>query len=124
MAAPGHKRSSRVAERVRSELTDMFIRGQVRDPRVANIVVSAVRVSDDLGTARIYVRTLQEVDADAADGVVEALQGATGFIRRELGQRLGLRYVPALKFFWDDVVDAGQRIESLLQEIGDPEAAP
>ncbi len=40
-----------------------------------------------------------------------------GFLRREIGQRLGLRHVPKLDFYWDEVVDSGLRIESILDEI-------
>ncbi|MDH3202951.1 MAG: 30S ribosome-binding factor RbfA [Myxococcales bacterium] len=113
----GFRRADRVAERLRSELMDLLLRGSVRDPAASSVVVSAVRMTDDLSIARVYVRVLEEVDADRQEEVVDALGRARGFLRRELGQRLQLRHVPSLEFYWDDVVDSALRIESILDEI-------
>ena len=119
MSQKGFRRADRVAERIRSELMDLLLRGSVRDPAAKDVVVSAVRVTDDLSIARVYVRVLEEIGADHQESVVEALRRATGFLRRELGHRLQLRHVPALEFFWDDVVDSALRIESILDEISE-----
>ena len=117
MSQKGFRRADRVAERIRSELMDLLLRGSVRDPAAKDVVVSAVRVTDDLSIARIYVRVLEEIGPERQVAVVEALERATGFLRRELGQRLELRHVPSLEFYWDDVVDSALRIESILDEI-------
>jgi len=119
MSQKGFRRADRVAERIRSELMDLLLRGSVRDPAAKDVVVSAVRVTDDLSIARVYVRVLEEIGADRQEAVVEALRRATGFLRRELGHRLQLRHVPSLEFFWDDVVDSALRIESILDEISE-----
>lgn len=118
MPQKGFKRADRVAERIRSELMELFLRGSLRDPAAKDVVVSAVRMTDDLSIARVYVRVLEEVDVEKQESVVAALERATGFLRRELGQRLQLRHVPSLQFYWDDVVDSALRIESILDEIG------
>lgn len=117
MAQKGFRRADRVSERIRSELMELMLRGSVRDPAAKDVVVSAVRMTDDLSIARVYVRVLEEIGPDRQDAVVEALGRASGFLRRELGQRLQLRHVPSLEFYWDDVVDSGLRIESILDEI-------
>jgi len=96
---------------------ELMLRGSVRDPAAKDVVVSAVRMTDDLSIARVYVRVLEEIDSDRQDLVVEALQRASGFLRREIGQRLHLRHVPSLEFYWDEVVDSALRIESILDEI-------
>lgn len=115
--ANDNKRSTRVAERVRAELSELLVRGTVRDPRARDIVISAVRVTDDLQQARVYVRMLQ--DQEAARGpAVEALNKAAGFLKRQLGPKLQLRRVPSLEFFWDDTVDDALRMERILYEIG------
>ena len=119
MSQKGFRRADRVAERIRGELMDLLLRGSVRDPAAKDVVVSAVRATDDLSIARVYVRVLEEIGADRQDAVVEALRRATGFLRRELGHRLQLRHVPSLEFFWDDVVDSALRIESILDEISE-----
>lgn len=117
MSNKGFRRADRVAERLRSELMDLLLRGSVRDPAARDVVVSAVRMTDDLSIARIYVRVLDEIDASQQDAVVEALGRASGFLRREIGKKLQLRHVPMLEFYWDDVVDSGLRIESILDEL-------
>ena len=96
---------------------DLMLRGSVRDPAAKDVVVSAVRMTDDLSIARVYVRVLEEIDTDRQEGVVAALGRASGFLRHEIGQRLQLRHVPKLEFYWDEVVDSALRIESILQEI-------
>ena len=121
MSQKGFKRADRVAERIRSELMELLLRGSVRDPAAKDVVVSAVRMTDDLSIARVYVRVLDEIDAEQQERVVAALERASGFLRRELGQRLQLRHVPSLQFYWDDVVDSALRIESILDEIGGTE---
>lgn len=117
MPQKGFRRADRVAERIRSELMELLLRGSVRDPAARDVVVSAVRMTDDLSIARVYVRVLEEIGAERQEAVVEALRRASGFLRREIGQRLQLRHVPTLEFFWDDVVDSALRIESILDEI-------
>jgi len=125
MAQKGFRRADRVSERIRSELMDLLLRGSVRDPAVRDVVISAVRMPDDLSIARVYVRVLEEIDSDRQEAVVEALGRASGFLRREVGQVLQLRHVPKLEFYWDDVVDSALRIESILSEIReDPGAEP
>ena len=76
----GFRRADRVAERLRSELMDLLLRGSVRDPAASNVLVSAVRMTDDLSIARVYVRVLEEVDADRQEEVVDALGRARGFL--------------------------------------------
>jgi ribosome-binding factor A len=117
MAQKGFRRADRVSERIRSELMELMLRGSVRDPAAKDVVVSAVRMTDDLSIARVYVRVLEEIDSDRQDLVVEALRRASGFLRHEIGQTLQLRHVPSLEFYWDEVVDSGLRIESILEEI-------
>ena len=123
MVQKGFRRADRVSERIRSELMELMLRGSVRDPAAKDVVISAVRMTDDLSIARVYVRVLEEIGSDRQDAVVEALDRATGFLRHEIGQRLQLRHVPKLEFYWDEVVDSALRIESILEEIRkDPDA--
>ena len=84
------RRADRVAERLRAELSELLLRGRVRDPGAKDVVVSAVRVTDDLSLARVYVRVLQEADARRKQRVVAALTRASGFLRRELAAKLKL----------------------------------
>lgn len=117
------ERATRVAEQLRGDLMEVFLRGRVRDPAVKDVVVTAVRVSPDLQHARVYVRTLQPLKPRKQERVVEGLERAAGFLRREIGKNLSIRRSPELVFYWDDAVDQGVRIERILMEIGDAEAA-
>jgi ribosome-binding factor A len=107
------KRSSRVAERVREELAWMLTR-EVRDPGAAGAIVSRVEMTDDLKTARIYVRTLE---GKGAAETLAALKRAGPMLRRHVTTRVGLRFAPELRFFYDDRLDAVNRIEQLLEEV-------
>jgi ribosome-binding factor A len=119
------KRSQKVADAVRSELMNMLLTGAVHDPAVSNVLVSGVELTDDLKLARVYVR-LVDLDAPEAarDALLKGLERAKGFLRREVAQRVNLRYAPELRFFWDESIDRGREMEMLLREIktsdGDP----
>ena len=111
------RRAERVAERIRIELMDLLVRGVVRDPHAADCFVTAVRVTDDLRSARVWVRKLQpELDSAARDQTIAALGRAAGFLRRELAPRLQLKHQPELRFVWDEGEERAARIEELLAE--------
>jgi ribosome-binding factor A len=118
MPSNDNRRSTRVAERVRTELMDLLLRGSIRDPGVEGAFVSDVVMSKDLRYARVYVR-LTDCDANeqARHNAVRALTRAGGYLRRELAPRLMLRHMPELRFVWDDRVDRAARVDSLLEEI-------
>jgi ribosome-binding factor A len=85
---------------------------------VQKTVISSVVLTADLRLAKVYVRLLS-LDADAKQKatVLRALERAKGFLRRELGQRLVLRFAPDLRFYWDESIDRGAEMEALLREI-------
>jgi ribosome-binding factor A len=107
------KRATRVSERVREELAWLLTR-EVRDPRVSGVIVSRVEMTDDLKMARVYVRMLTGGDASEA---LEGLKRTSSMLRRELTKKVGLRYAPELRFFYDDGLDKTSRIEELLEEV-------
>lgn len=113
----GVKRSVRVAERVRGELMNMLLRGEIRDPRVQRLVITRLTVTDDLQVARIYVRSQLSDVGDSSTQIIEALEHATGYIRREIGHRVKLKYTPQLRFYWDSEIDEAERVTMLLDEI-------
>jgi ribosome-binding factor A len=108
------KRADRVADLIKQELSNI-LRREVGDPRIANITVTDVKLTDDLRSARIYFVELGK-DRLSAD-VEKGLAKAKGFLKRELGKRLQLRYIPELAFFYDPSFEYGSRIEKLLKEV-------
>jgi ribosome-binding factor A len=99
---------------IQQELATM-ITFDLRDPRLAFVSVTRVQVSSDLRHANVYISSLggEESEAD----VMAALRHASGFLRRDLGNRTTLRYVPELAFHFDDGLIQSQRMSDLLNEI-------
>ncbi len=108
------KRADRVADLVKVELADILLR-RIRDPRVSRLTVTGVKMSDDLRTAKIYFVELGEDSCHPE--TLEGLRKAGGFIKKELGQRLKLRFVPDLIFKPDYSFAYGSRIDQLINKI-------
>jgi ribosome-binding factor A len=108
----GH-RTARVADHVR-RLLAQSIREKLRDPRVGFVTVTEVRLTPDLRQATVYVTLPEGADRSAA---LSALRRATPYLRHELAREGELRFTPELRFAYDESVDLGQRVESLLQRI-------
>jgi ribosome-binding factor A len=117
MAAERGTRVRRVAEGLREEIASLLADG-VRDPGAAGAIVTRVDVASDLKSARVHVRLLQGGgDATRRASALEALGRASGMLRREVTQRLGLRYAPQLRFVYDEGLDHTTRVEEILAEI-------
>ena len=92
-------RPDRVADAIRDELSQLIAR-EVQDPGVGFITLTRVKVSPDLQAARVYYTTMG--DEKAQQETAKALKRATPFLRRQLGQRIRLRRVPEIAFFYDE----------------------
>ncbi len=113
------RRATRVADQIRMEVADIIAR-KTRDPRVAAVTVTDVRVTNDLQLARVYVTTRAE--GPAVREVLAGLEKAGGFIRSELGRRLNMRYTPELEFFHDEAGARGDRVLGLLDGLNREQA--
>ena len=109
---PG-RRAERLAEQIKEELT-LIIGGEVEDPRVEAVTVTAAKLSADLRTAKIYVSVLGT--EDEVKGTLAALGRARGFIRHQLGIVLRMKHTPELHFVYDDADVRAARIEELLSK--------
>jgi ribosome-binding factor A len=107
-------RPARVGDAIRQELTELIMR-QVKDPGIGFITITHVNVTSDLQLARVYYTTLGDEKARAQ--TKRALERAKPFLRRQVGQRVQLRRVPELEFFFDESVERGDRIERIIQEL-------
>jgi ribosome-binding factor A len=111
------KRAVRVAARIKEELAQLLVT-EVRDPRLTGILVSRVEMPDDLRGARVYVRLLEGGgDAARRKEALTGLERAAGMLRREVGNRVGLRFAPELRFYYDVSQEKVDRIEILLDEV-------
>jgi len=108
------KRSTRVAERVRQELSMQLISGAVHHPLSKDMVITRVQVTDDLSLARVFVRAMNtELSEARRSDALQGLERASGFLRSKLGKALHVRRIPTLEFFWEEAT----RIEALLAEV-------
>lgn len=106
-------RIGRINEEIQRELADQLRR--LKDPRVSSGMVSIIRVdtTGDLRYARVYVSAL---DKSREKEVLKGLKSASGFLRRELGRALQLRYTPELQFIADDSIQHGAHILEVLRD--------
>ena len=114
----GH-RSERVAEEIRHEVT-LLVAGELKDPRLAvPLVVTEVRLTPDMRTARVFVR----LDGDEKEraSALAGLRAASKFVRHELVERLNLRRTPEVLFLPDESEEYGQHINDLLRRVKQPE---
>jgi ribosome-binding factor A len=108
------KRADRVAELIMAEMSDIILK-QVKDPRVQAVTITSVKVSDDLRNAKIYFVEMGKDECSAA--IKAGLAKATSFVRRELGKRLQLRFVPEIMFVHDQSFGYGSKIDKILADI-------
>ena len=107
-------RARKVGERVQEELASILIE-QVSDPRLQMITITGVDVDRELAFASIYVTAMG--DDDRSKEVMEGLEAAHGFLRRELASRIQMRTFSQLRFEWDASYERGTRIDELLDQL-------
>jgi ribosome-binding factor A len=117
MSSEHDTRVRRVAKGMREELASLLA-GTVKDPGAAGAIVTRVEVTNDLRSARVFVRLLEGGDdPERRKAVLAALGRASGILRREVTQQLALRHAPELRFTYDEGLDHTTRVEELLAEI-------
>ncbi len=104
-------RTRRIGEQIQRELA-VLIQRELKDPRVGMVTVSGVEVTKDLSQAKVYITLLD--DQRNVKEVLQALDHAAGFMRHELGQRLIIRSMPALKFYYDNSIRHGSEMSHLI----------
>ena len=107
-------RIGRINAEIQQELSALL--RTVKDPRVSDamITITHVDTTSDLRYARIYISALDRTDEK---DLMRGLKSAAGYLRRELGSRLGLRYTPELQFFADDSIAHGAHILEMLNNV-------
>lgn len=107
-------RIGRINNEIQKELSDLF--RTVKDPRVSGafLTITHVDTTSDLRYSRIYVTALDRTDEK---DFLKGLKSVSGYLRRELGSRLNLRYTPELQFFPDDSIAYGAHILDMLNHV-------
>ena len=105
-------RIGRINEEIQRELANLI--RTVKDPRVHGLVsITAVDTTSDLRYAKVFISILDKSDEQQ---VMRGLKSASGWLRRELGHRLQLRYTPELSFVLDESIDKGAHILAMLRD--------
>ncbi len=112
-------RAQRIADRIREELSEMLIT-EISDPRLTGISITDVHVDRELAYADIYVSALE--GETRSKEILDGMEHAQGFMRRELSQRVDLRTFPRLRFRWDPTFEKADRIERLIASLHTDEA--
>lgn len=112
----GYKRAARVGDLILKEISQMILKGEVKDPRISSVVLTGIELADDLSFARVFF-TVMDSDNVNTEDVLAGLESASGFIKRELSKRLHLKKIPNLRFEFDSSLNEGWKIERLLKEV-------
>src|ERR1700742_1773268 len=121
--AKDNPRAKRLGEQIQRELTEL-LRRNVKDERIGNVTITAVNVSGDLRTAKVYYLVFGKEGPDPK--VQQGLTSAAGFLRNALSKALMIRYTPTLTFELDTTIEHGVRLAQLIDSVNKPDkqAAP
>jgi ribosome-binding factor A len=118
---PPNRRIDRINELLRSEIAELISR-EIKDPRLAGLIsVTEVDTTTDLRHAKVFVSVFGTEEERASS--LAALRSATGFLRREVAQRVTFRHMPELEFHLDSSIEQGDKIMRLLRQVADEKAA-
>ncbi len=113
-----YRRPNKVGEAIKEEISRMLLR-EIKDPRIGFVTITKVKVSKDLRFVKVYFSVLG--NQSAREDSLRGLNSAKGFMRRELGRRLRLRYVPDIVFSFDPSLEYMSRLSELIHQIHEDE---
>ena len=108
------KRSEKVADLVHKEISEMLIKS-IKDPRIGFVTITRVSVSEDFRLARVYFSVIGS--PEDREKSQEGLDSARGYMRKELGRRLTLRYTPEIVFQFDPSIEYAVHIGEVIQSL-------
>ena len=112
----GQYRIPRLNDQLRDEISQLILRGEVKDPRVSTFLcINRVEVTTDLSYAKVYVSSFLS-DAQVSKGV-DGLNAAAGFIQREIAKKMRIRQFPKLTFLVDSGMKSGFKMVQKLNEL-------
>jgi len=114
MANKDNPRARRLGEQIQRELTDL-LRRDVKDERIGNVTITAVKVTGDLRTAKVYYLVFGKDGPDPK--VQRGLTSAAGFLRNALSKSLMIRHTPTLSFELDTSIEHGVRLTQLIDSV-------
>ncbi len=109
------RRAQRAGRLIQEEISKIIQR-ELKDPRIGFVTVTGVDVTDNLRYAKVFITVLKEKNKEKT---LEGLEHAKGFIRKEIGQRIKLRFTPEIEFSFDESIERGAHIEEVLKKIAE-----
>jgi len=107
-------RINRISEEIKREISSI-IQNELKDPRLPELIsVVSVNVTKDLRYAKVYISVFG--GKEQKENAIEGLKSAAGFIRKEIGHRMKLRYTPEIQFELDNSIEHGAYINKLIKE--------
>ena len=107
-------RSDRVSGQIQKVLSDILLK-KIKDPRLEAATITSVKMSRDLKFARVYF--VKSGGKESMEEAIEGFKSALGYVKRTLAAKLGLRYMPELRFFYDDSFDYGSHIDKIIKIV-------
>jgi ribosome-binding factor A len=111
------KRSDKVGDLLKKEIS-LIISSEIKDPRLQNINITAVKVSDDIGIATVFYtiigESIQKTQSNIDSKILEKL---SGMIRSNLSKKIKIRRIPKIKFRFDESIEYSENIEKLLKNL-------
>ena len=111
-----YKRADRVSDLLKKEISQMLLK-EVKDPHIGFMTITGVEVSKDLHVAKVFYTILG--DEKQASESAQALSRVSPFIKRQLGKRLRMRYIPDIIFRYDHSLEYGAKIDTILDHLKD-----
>jgi len=113
-----YSRTRRVGEQIQREMAQL-VQQEIKDPRLGLVTISAVKLSRDMSHANIFFTVFDQ--EHSVEESLKVLEGAAGFLRHELAQRMKLRIVPHIHFKYDESIAYGNELSALINKAVDME---
>ncbi len=116
-------RPQRLGEEIRKVVSEMLLKGDLKDPRFKGMIgISGVDVSGDGGYATLYITSLSftpgaEMTAEEKQGIIDAFNHSSGYIRSVIDKAVKVRYVPELVFKLDESFEYGAKMDKILDGL-------
>ncbi|OQX61885.1 MAG: ribosome-binding factor A [Desulfococcus sp. 4484_241] len=111
----GFERAKRIGSSVQKGVSEL-LRRDISDPRLAGATITGAKASRDLGV--VYVYYIMSGDSRAIKAAAAGFRSAEGFIRRSLASMLKIKYMPVIRFRYDESFVYGTNIDNILRELG------
>ncbi len=109
-----YPRADRIGVAIQTALSELLSR-KIEDPRISKVTISSVELTPDLRIAYIYFTLFS--GEEKVEEAMAGFESSRGYIKKHIAPKLGLRYMPELKFIYDKSFDHGSKIEALLNSV-------